>query len=168
MKEQFINKIHRSGHCIYCIENITKGKKYIGQSVNITFRRESHRRALICGNHPNPKMQEDFNSGDIFEIKALEYFPPWTSKTFLNEKEYAYIKKYKTNSRGYNILSAPIERTYCKSSVEKYQLCLPKIQRQISLLNQKGGLTYLRIYDLCRVLNCRPENLMEYVPDKAE
>lgn len=164
-KKQFINKVHRSGCCIYCIENITKSKKYIGQSVNITFRRKSHRQALIRGKHPNKKMQEDFNSGDVFEIKALEYFPPWTTKAFLNGKEHAYIKKHKSDMQGYNIAPAPPERSDCISRVEKYHLAPAKVIREISYINKRGGLTYLRIYDLCRILNCQPGDLMEYVPD---
>lgn len=168
MKEQFVNKIHRSGHCIYCIENITKGKKYIGQTVNITFRRETHRQSLINGNHPNKEMQKDFNSGDIFEIKAIEYFPPWTSKALLNGKEHAYIKKYKSDIHGYNILPAPVNRIHCNSRVEKYRLCPSKVNRKVSSINKSGGLTYLRIYDLCKLLNCQPGDLMEYIPDKSE
>lgn len=166
MKKQFINKIHRSGCCIYCIENITKSKKYIGQSGNIKLRRKSHRQALVKGKHPNKKMQEDFNSGDVFEIKALEYFPPWTTKEFLNGKEHAYIKKHKTDIQGYNIASAPPERSNCRSRVEKYQLAPAKVIQKISYINKKGGLTYLRIYDLCRILNCQPRDLMEYIPDE--
>lgn len=164
-KKQFINKAHRSGCCIYCIENITNGKKYIGQSMNIKFRRKSHRQALIKGKHPNKKMQEDFNSGDVFEIKALEYFPPWTTKVFLNGKEHAYIKKHKSDTtKGYNIAPAPPGTSDCRSRAEKYYLAPAKVVRKISRINKQGGLTYLRIYDLCRILNCRPEDLMECVP----
>ena len=164
-EKQFINKIHRSGCCIYCIENITKGKKYIGQSRNIKLRRKSHRQALVKGKHPNKKMQEDFNSGDVFEIKALEYFPPRTPNAFLNGKEHAYIKKHKSDMLGYNIAPAPPERSDCRSRVDKYHLAPAKVSQVISCINKQGGLTYLRIYDLCRILNCQPENLMEYVPD---
>lgn len=166
MKKQFINKIHRSGCCIYCIENITKGKKYIGQSRNITSRRKSHRQNLIKGKHSNSKMQEDFNSGDVFEIKALEYFPPWTTQAFLNGKEHAYIQKHKSDVQGYNIAPAPPERLPCRPRLEKYHLNPAKVGRVISHINKHDGLTYLRIYDLCRIFNCQPDDLMEYIPEQ--
>ena len=165
---QFINKIHRSGCCIYCIENITKAKKYIGQSTNITYRRESHRYALIKGTHPNKEMQADYNSGDTFEIKAIEYFPPWVAKQFLNGKEAIYIKKYKSNVRGYNIATPPKERSKCNSHVDKYKLSSTKLNYVVSHINQNGGLVYLRIYDLCSLLNCQPGDLMEYIPDETK
>lgn len=164
-EKQFINKIHRSGCCIYCIENITKGKKYIGQSRNIKLRRKSHRQNLIKRKHENKKMQKDFNSGDVFVIRALEYFPPWTTEAFLNGKEHAYIKKHKSDIQGYNIAPAPPERLACRSQVKKYHLVPEKVIHVISCINKQGGLTFLRIYDLCRILNCKPEDLIEYVPD---
>ena len=113
-------------------------------------------------------MQEDFNSGDVFEIKALEYFPPRTPDAFLNGKEHVYIKKHKSDMQGYNIAPAPPERSECRSREEKYQLAPAKVIREISHINKQGGLTYFRIYDLCRILNCQPEDLMEYVPENQK
>lgn len=162
----FINKIHRSGSCIYCIKNTTKNKVYIGQSTYITFRRESHRHKLLTGKHPNQSMQNDFNSGDIFEITALEYFPKWVNKETLNGKEYAYIKKYKSDTQGYNINSAPLNRSKCKAQIEKYKLSPEKVYSLISHINEQNGLTYLRIHDLCHTLNCKPSDIMDYIPDE--
>lgn len=158
---QFINKIHRSGICIYSIENLSNGKRYIGQSTNIIYRRESHIYNLINDKHHNKQLQEDFNRGDIFEIKALEYFPKWITKNFLNGKEYIYIKKYNSDKYGYNINFPNITHSLCKATPEKYKISFSQIQCKIANINNQGGLTYSKIDGLCKLLKCDPDDLIE-------
>ena len=46
---------------IYCIENLSNGKKYYGSSMNIDWRLEQHRRGLRKGNHINVYLQRSYN-----------------------------------------------------------------------------------------------------------
>lgn len=51
---------------IYILKNITKQKYYVGESVNISQRREAHFAALQTGKHQNKELQKDYDSGDQF------------------------------------------------------------------------------------------------------
>jgi group I intron endonuclease len=157
----FVNKIHRSGCCIYRIENATKKKNYIGQTTNITFRREKHKNNLKKGIHQNKDMQHDFNNGDVFVITALEYFPPQVSQQMLNAKEQAYIDRYNATTTGYNKRNSPLSRIKCKTKTEKYIISSEKIKNQIDKLNQAGGVTFAHIYDIAATLNCRPWDILQ-------
>jgi group I intron endonuclease len=60
---------------IYKIAHRPSGKTYIGSSMDISIRLNSHRRLLINGKHPNPPLQgawnkygEDQFSFEVFEV----------------------------------------------------------------------------------------------------
>lgn len=74
---------------IYCIENLSTNKKYIGQSVNISERWKKHISELNNGLHHNDYLQKAWNKYGIenFKFYVLEYCP--IDK--LNEKEIYYI-----------------------------------------------------------------------------
>ena len=59
---------------IYCIENITNGKKYYGSSMNIDWRLEQHRRGLRKGIHINVYLQRSYNVHgiDSFSFRLVE------------------------------------------------------------------------------------------------
>lgn len=165
----FINKIHRDGCCIYRIENVTKGKSYIGQTVALSYRREMHKAKLQKGTHSNKEMQRDFSSGDLFVMTALEYFSRQISSEYLNAKEQAYIIKYKANIEGYNIKPAPKSNVICKPKPERYPISIEKLQQRIAWINKSGGLTYSKLLNICININCQPEDIMQFsTPDHTK
>lgn len=88
---------------IYCIENITTHKKYIGQSNNIKERWRKHISELNHGYHDNDYLQKAWNKyGESdFKFTVLEYCNP----DDLDEREVYYINEYNTTERelGYNL-----------------------------------------------------------------
>ena len=84
---------------IYSIRNVTSGKRYVGQSVDIKGRWfNGHRPALRSGRHSNPRLQNAWNKygEDVFEhIVLLE-----CCAAEFDVHEIAFIKKYGAYGRG--------------------------------------------------------------------
>ena len=88
----------------YKIANIKNGSFYIGITTDLKKRKKQHFDNLKNGNHPNYKIQEDYNKygKDAFEFIVLEELT-FESKEKAYQHEYDLIQKYQaTNS--YNIL----------------------------------------------------------------
>ena len=87
---------------IYCIENITNNKMYIGLSTNIYKRWNKHKRMLNNNEHPNEHLQLSWNihGEDSFTFKIIEQ----CEKDILGPREEYYINYFKTqnNKHGYN------------------------------------------------------------------
>lgn len=90
---------------IYCIENLTTNKKYIGQSVDVDGRWSKHKGELNHGTHDNDYLQKAWNkySENDFKFYILEY----CDHSELDEREIYYIDFYNTLDRdwGYNLKS---------------------------------------------------------------
>lgn len=88
---------------IYCIENISNGKKYIGQAVNIERRKNEHLLCLKNGTHSNTHLQNSWDryGENNFSFYSLE---ECADENLLTEKEMFWIKYFKTLDRrfGYN------------------------------------------------------------------
>lgn len=88
---------------IYCIENTTNGKKYIGLSRNIEQRWNEHLSKLRRGKHGNVYLQRAWNNcgEDAFKFYIVEL----CDSNALSEREEYYIAKYHTLSHesGYNL-----------------------------------------------------------------
>lgn len=90
---------------IYCIENLTNKKKYIGQSVNIQSRWAKHKSELNNNYHDNDYLQKSWNKygADNFKFYVIEF----CDIDKLDELEVYYIELYDTLNRakGYNLTS---------------------------------------------------------------
>lgn len=86
---------------IYCIENQTNGKKYVGQAVNIEKRWRQHRNKLINGTHYNEHLQRAWNlyGESSFSFYVLEI----CSEESLDAREIYYIKSLNSFENGYNM-----------------------------------------------------------------
>lgn len=103
---------------IYCIENITTNKKYIGQSIDINDRWRRHISELNHNSHHNDYLQKAWNKyGDKdFRFYVLEY----CDKDELDKKEIYYIDFYNTTNRkyGYNLKSGGQYHNYQTEEVK--------------------------------------------------
>lgn len=86
---------------IYAIENLSNGKKYIGQSTDVSRRITYHKYMLKSGRHKNKTMQRDYDEcGGNFSFGVLER----CAKGDLDPLEKEYIAREKSNDPefGYN------------------------------------------------------------------
>jgi predicted GIY-YIG superfamily endonuclease len=90
---------------IYCIENLTTKRKYIGSTTNICERFKTHTKELDSRKHYNAKLVSDwhfkFMPRYVFKFSIIEQVK---LKHNLLERENFYILKYKNNC--YNIIDA--------------------------------------------------------------
>ena len=90
---------------IYKIENLINKKVYIGQSINIECRWNSHKNDLIRGNHINKYLQNAWNKygNDNFKFEIIEE----CLEEELNQKEIYWINYYGgcNSVQNYNLAS---------------------------------------------------------------
>lgn len=88
---------------IYCIENISTSKKYIGQSTDILYRWNKHKTNLNGNYHPNMYLQSSWNKyGESdFVFSILEE----CNMDELDERESYWIDYYNTvdRTKGFNL-----------------------------------------------------------------
>lgn len=88
--------------CVYCIENMRNGMKYIGSTSVLRSRIQSHLRLLQKGKHNSALMQRDFDAGDDFTVSVLKEFPYSLNKEKILAYERDAIVKAGSVENGYN------------------------------------------------------------------
>lgn len=85
---------------IYKITCKANNKKYIGKATDLELRKQQHFSKLKIGNHPNMKLQDDFNKYGIdnFDFEILEECP----EDKLDHLEDYYMLSNHSISQGYN------------------------------------------------------------------
>lgn len=86
---------------IYCIENETNGRAYIGQSSDIKKRWTQHKSDLRAGRHDNKHLQRawDKYGEDCFLFSIVEECPV----EMLDDAEILWIEYFEAYSHGYNM-----------------------------------------------------------------
>lgn len=107
--ENFEDEIDNGLMGIYAITNrvTEKPRRYVGRSINLRGRKNSHYAALIRNRHKNIELQKDVNKYGIenFGFNILEIC---LNRDELKEKEVYYVDKYdayymNNNECGYNL-----------------------------------------------------------------
>lgn len=105
---------------IYCIENTSNGKCYIGSSVNIKHRWNRHKSMLNRNIHHSPHLQAAWNQygSGCFVFKVLEIVPPNKEALVQREQWWIDILEVYNNKYGYNVSPTANSRLGTQSSKE--------------------------------------------------
>lgn len=83
---------------IYALVNKENGKRYVGRSVDLEKRKNTHLWMLKNGRHPNCHLQRAWDNGQRFEFVILEE----CEACKCNEREIYWIAYYDSMKVGYN------------------------------------------------------------------
>lgn len=180
---------------IYKIENLNNGKVYIGSSTDFYARLSTHKTHLKHNCHTRRDMQDDYNKGDRFDFSILQELPNHTTKENLLKLEREYIIKYDSAKTGYNFQTPGgryFEITYECNDTDftfgkiKYKINIMKALKskgyssfrlrkenlfsQATMTKFRNGIICYgnngsNLDKLCRLLDCQPGDIIEYVPD---
>lgn len=89
---------------IYRIINLTTGKSYVGQSVNVIKRKRQHFSNLRCGRHENDYLQKSYNKYGLssFKFEVLEKMGVLSDEE-VSSREVFWITYYDSYNSGYNL-----------------------------------------------------------------
>lgn len=98
---------HSNNIGIYYIKNKINGMMYIGQSIDIHRRKQTHLSHLRSNSHVNTYLQNSFNyyGESSFEFGVLKF----CDKTELDDLEVKFMQEYDTKNKGYNICDGGIQ-----------------------------------------------------------
>jgi hypothetical protein len=104
------------GSGVYSITNLASGKRYIGQSHNIRERVCEHIQLLKANKHYSLKFQEDYSSGDNFEVEIL----------FKNSEGRKQSKQRRTKEREFTLLYDSFNNGYNREVPNVATIIFPK------------------------------------------
>jgi group I intron endonuclease len=127
---------------IYKITNTIDGKAYIGKSVDIKGRLNSHKSMLKNKVHTNLILQKDWNKnkGKNFEFEIIEE----CSEKNLASREKFYIEQYDSISNGYNLINADTKsyKGTKGKNIFKFRDNAISIERPLKYLDMKEHRSY--------------------------
>ena len=133
---------------IYCIENTTNNKKYIGLSRDIRRRWNEHKSDLRNNHHINPYLQSAWNlyGEDAFTFSIVELCDPID----ICDRECYYIKLYDTlsHANGYNLTTGGEGNSTTNKKVIHLQS--NKIYDSVKSAAQDNDVADITMIDWCR------------------
>lgn len=139
---------------VYCIKNLTNNKKYIGSSIDIYGRWQSHKNDLKNNNHHSRHLQKSYNY--YGEENFIYYILEQCDKNILIQREQYWIDKYNTSNKkyGYNISPIAGAGYFCGATYEdlknnKYSISLDQFNKITYLLQTSS----CSIGEISRVTN---------------
>jgi group I intron endonuclease len=122
---------------IYGFKNLSNGKWYVGQSVDVFQRKSAHLSRLSNNTHSNLHLQRAFNlvGKAGFEFRLLEL----VEVPMLDIRERAWISYYKSDDRntGYNIEKGG-EATHVCSPETRHKIRLAHLGKRLSDKQREG------------------------------
>ena len=124
---------------IYFIINKVTNERYVGQTTNLSRRKNEHFSKLNDNSHPNVKLQNAWNKyGETnFIFEKIQYDN--ISKDELNREEIKYIEQYDSYNNGYNLtLGGDGGDTRSKLNFDQFCFAYFGNQRYDGMTNRTG------------------------------
>lgn len=107
---------------VYAIVNKTNGREYVGSSEKgVLTRINQHEQLLKAGRHTRPEMQEDYNSGCVFEAEIIFILPVGGTRKQLLKREIQEIKARGQKLKLYNSPNWRVEKNKETGKWEKIE-----------------------------------------------
>lgn len=117
---------------VYAIVNEANGRMYIGSTIDLCTRLQSHQYMLKSNSHHNMRLQHDYNNGCNFRFVILRTCP----ERDLLKLEQKYVKRYK--KRVYNSTGCSRNGETSRAGVRVKQIC-PKTGEVIAVYRSQAA-----------------------------
>lgn len=147
---------------IYAIHNKKNNKYYVGSSVNVKTRMDTHRRNMEKLQGSNAKIDKDletFDDLENFEFVVLKTFPDFTITDYdLRRAEQEFVEKYNAYDGYNNNLHEPVSTGFYSShELLRCKKARPKSYKKLGLTDIKKMTDYEIVNTLIMVCE-KPED----------